>query len=161
MTVTTALVDYQNPTQAKDLVSLLNDYAQDEMGGGEALSEYSQANLAKELAKLPYAFSLIAYVDGAPAGLANCLMGFSTFACKPLVNIHDLAVRSQFRGMGLSQTLLQAVKAEANERGCCKVTLEVLSGNKVAYNAYLKYGFKPYQLDEGTGTAQFLELKLG
>ncbi|MBE1300530.1 MAG: GNAT family N-acetyltransferase [Alteromonadaceae bacterium] len=153
-------VDYNNQAQAKDLVFLLNSYAEDPMGGNEGLSDFTKQNLALTLAKVPYAFSLILYADGQPAGLANCILGFSTFACKPLINIHDLAVHADFRGKGFGKMLLEAVKQEAIKRDCCKVTLEVLSGNEVAYNAYLSFGFKAYQLDDTTGNAHFLELKL-
>jgi len=158
--VTIVAVDYNNETHAQDLVAMLNAYAQDEMGGGEPLTETVQQTLASTLAAVPGAFSFLCYVDDKPAGLANCFMGFSTFKCQPLVNIHDMGVVSQHRGLGLSQRLLQAVEEEAKKRGCCKVTLEVLSGNDVAKNAYTKFGFQGYQLNPETGDAIFLEKKL-
>lgn len=160
MSVTIVEVDFNNQTHARDLVLMLNGYATDPMGGGEALSQDTQSNLAKSLSVLSYAHSFLCYVDDQPAGLANCFLGFSTFACKPLLNIHDLAVDKSFRGKGISQSLLKAVSEKARALGCCKVTLEVLSGNTVARNAYLKFGFKDYQLDENYGHAQFMELKL-
>ena len=43
------LVDYHNPTQAADLMMLLNAYAKDSMGGGEPLSDYVQQNLITQL----------------------------------------------------------------------------------------------------------------
>ena len=153
-------VDFNDSEQGKDLVFLLNGYAQDPMGGGEPLSHYAQQNLAKTLANTAGAFSFIIYVDNKPAGLCNCFTGFSTFACKPLLNIHDLAVLPEYRGMGYGKDLLQAAKQKAEQLGCCKVTLEVLSNNKTAIAAYENFGFKLYQLDEAAGTAQFMELKL-
>lgn len=148
-------VDYNNKTQADDLVTLLNAYANDPMGGGESISDFAQQNLANELSKIPYAFSVICYVDGKAAGFANCFEGFSTFSCQPLVNIHDLGVNSEFRGKQISQKLLDKIEDIAKQKNCCKVTLEVLEGNTVAKNAYLKYGFKPYQLDSENGNAMF------
>jgi GNAT superfamily N-acetyltransferase len=53
---------------------------------------------------------IFALVDGKPVGLAICLEGFSTFSCKPLLNIHDIVVLSEYRGRGLSKKLLS--KAE-------------------------------------------------
>jgi ribosomal protein S18 acetylase RimI-like enzyme len=153
-------VDYTHEQQAGDLVRLLNDYAQDAMGGGSALKTEVQAGLAQALAQLPHAFSFICYVDDKPAGLVNCFTGFSTFKCMPLVNIHDLAVSKDFRGLGLSQKLLNAVEEEAKLRGCCKVTLEVLSANEVAKNAYVKYGFSGYELIPEAGQAMFWEKSL-
>jgi len=151
------IVDYNNPEQGADLVELLNCYASDAMGGGNALSEDINNKLCAELAKVPNAFSIIIYVEDKPAALVNCFQGFSTFKCKPLVNIHDLAVHPEFRGQGLSQKLLQEVENEAIKRGCCKVTLEVLSGNKVARNSYIKFGYNGYELDPEAGKAEFWE----
>lgn len=160
MTVTVKQVDYQNPEQVATLINLLNMYAQDPMGGGEALSDYAKQHLADELKQRDFLFSLVAYVDGKPAGLANCIESFSTFACKPVINIHDMAVNPEFRGKGVSQTLLAAVEQAARDKGAAKVTLEVLTGNTVAINAYKKFGFNGYELDPEMGKAEFWEKKL-
>lgn len=160
MKVELILADYHNPQHAADLITVLRDYANDVMGGGEDLSEFAQANLADALAQQPEAFSVLAYVDGKPAGLANCFGGFSTFACKPLINIHDFAVVTGFRGLQLSQRLLEKVEQIARDRGCCKVTLEVLQGNEVAQNAYRKFGFEGYELPGGQGQALFWQKKI-
>jgi ribosomal protein S18 acetylase RimI-like enzyme len=117
-------------------------------------------NLATALAALPHAFTLLAYVDGKPAGLANCLEGFSTFKCRKLVNIHDIAVLPEFRGLGLGRRLLEQVEVVARERDCCKITLEVLEGNKGAQAAYRKFGFASYELDPALGRAMFWEKPL-
>ncbi len=37
--------------------------------------------------------------------------------------------------------MLQKVREIARQRGCCKITLEVLEGNDVAQAAYRKFGF--------------------
>lgn len=157
MTTEVIVADYSNEQHAADISFLLNSYAKDPMGGGQALPDYVQDNLAFELAKVPNAFSVLCYVDGKPAGLTNCLQGFSTFKCKPLINIHDVVVVSGFRGKQISQHMLQKVEQVANKRGCCKITLEVLEGNTVAKNAYLKFGFAGYALDPEMGNAMFWE----
>ena len=148
-------VDYSDSRQAKDLVSLLSIYAQDPMGGGKALDDYVISHLVRELSKRPYAFSVLCYVDGAPAGLINCFEAFSTFSCKPLVNIHDVIVMKEFRGHNISQSMLTKVEEIAKSKGCCKLTLEVLSKNEAAKSSYLKFGFSDYELDPKMGTAQF------
>jgi ribosomal protein S18 acetylase RimI-like enzyme len=56
--------------------------------------------------------------------------------------------------------MLQKVEQVANKRGCCKITLEVLEGNTVAKNAYLKFGFAGYALDPEMGNAMFWEKAL-
>tara|TARA_Y100001949_G_scaffold69472_1_gene58751 strand:+ start:687 stop:1178 length:492 start_codon:yes stop_codon:yes gene_type:complete len=152
--------EYSNPKHQSEIIALLHAYASDPMGGGEGLSEHAKQHLVAELAKLPHAFTLIAYVDGEPAGLANCFEGYSTFACKPIVNVHDLVVLKSFRGLGLSHRILDKVEELAVAKGCCKVTLEVLSNNEVAKASYQKFGFAGYELDPEAGHALFWEKKL-
>lgn len=160
MTIEIVQVDYQNPQHAKHMIELLDCYATDPMGGGVALSDYTAQNLVPELAKRPDAFSLIAYVDGQPAGLTNCFEGFSTFACQPLVNIHDVVVASEYRRMGISRLMFDQVETIARNRNCCKLTLEVLEGNSIAQRAYERYGFSHYQLDQNHGSALFWQKHL-
>jgi ribosomal protein S18 acetylase RimI-like enzyme len=153
-------LNYQDSEQAQDMLLLLENYALDPMGGATSLNQTVKDNLVFELTKLPHAFSVICYVEGKPAGLVNCFETFSTFKCKPLINIHDLVVSSDYRGLGISQKMLQYVEDIAKEKGCCKVTLEVLEGNQVAKNAYLKFGFAGYELDPKMGKALFWEKAL-
>lgn len=134
---------------------LLNEYALDPMGRGSELSPQVRANLAGELRKRPGAHSILALIDGAPAGLMICFEGFSTFACRPLLNVHDVIVTRAQRGKGLSRLMLQKAEAIARERGCCKLTLEVLEGNATAQAVYRKFGFAGYELDPKMGKAQF------
>lgn len=154
------IADYSNTQDAKVVVELMNQYALDKMGGGEALSESVKVSLVPGLVKVPGAFSVLAFVDGNPAGLINCFMGFSTFKAKPLINIHDVIVLEDFRGLKLSQIMLEKVEVIAKERGCCKLTLEVLQGNKVAQSAYIKFGFGGYALDPEMGSAMFWQKAL-
>ncbi len=157
MTIEIRLANYDDAADGKLVVELLNAYAEDPMGGGEALAEHTQQNLAKSLANIPHAFSVLAFVDGKPAGLINCFEGFSTFKCKPIINIHDVTVLPDFRGQGLSLKMMDKVEDVARKRGACKMTLEVLEGNKVAQGSYLKFGFSGYELDPKMGQAMFWE----
>lgn len=147
--------DYQDPLHAAALVELLDHYAQDPMGGAEPLSADTRRHLVAELARRAHAFSVLAFVNGEAVGLVNCFEGFSTFACQPLVNVHDVAVRQDMRGRGLSRLMLEKVEAIARERGCCKLTLEVLEGNAPAQAAYRKLGYGAYELDPTLGKALF------
>jgi len=160
MDIVVEQADYASKKHQIEIPALLEAYAKDPMGGGKALEDHAKQHLVEELSKRSYAFSVIAYVNGEPAGLANCFEAFSTFACRPLVNIHDIAVLARHRGMGISQRLLEKVEEIAMDRGCCKLTLEVLENNRIAKNAYRKFGFNPYELDPKAGAAQFLEKKL-
>jgi ribosomal protein S18 acetylase RimI-like enzyme len=155
--------DYANSMHASALVSLLDAYARDPMGGGEPLSEFARANLVPALAARPQAFSVLAFGETAggggelPVGLVNCIEGFSTFACRPLVNVHDVAVLSPYRGQRVAEKMLALVEEIARERGACKLTLEVLQGNAGAIKLYHRVGFANYQLDPVMGQAQFLQ----
>ena len=161
MTTEIRIVDYSNSSDAADMMMLLDHYAQDPMGGNEPLPQRVRETLIDELQKRSFVASAVAYVDGKPAALVNYVEGFSTFAAKPLINVHDLVVHSDFRGQGLSHRLLEFVECEAAARGCCKVTLEVLAENVIAKKSYEKFGFKPYQLTEAGGPAQFWQKKIG
>jgi len=149
-----------NPTHSNALVTLLNAYALDPMGGGEELSDFTKENLASEIQKRTDTTVILAFDDDKPAGLINCIEGFSTFMSKPLMNIHDVYVGVDYRGKGLARQLLQAAEDLAIEKQCCKVTLEVLEGNKPAQSAYLKFGFAGYELDPTMGKAMFWQKKL-
>lgn len=146
---------YSNPIHAEAICHVLNGYAEDPMGGGHSLPAEVLAHLPEELAKRAHAFSVLAFVNGEPAGLINCFEGFSTFACRLLVNVHDVAVMPAFRGLGLSQKMLQKVEDIARQRGCCKITLEVLEGNAVAQASYAKFGFSAGMFDPAHGRMLF------
>jgi GNAT superfamily N-acetyltransferase len=150
-------VDFAAPQDCAALCSLLNHYAQDPMGGGQAIAPQALARLCGELAARPFAFSFIAWRGDEPVGLINCFEGFSTFKAQPLINIHDVVVVANQRGLGIAQALMAAVETEARARGACKLTLEVLSGNAVALQSYERFGFAPYQLDPQAGHAMFLQ----
>lgn len=149
--------DYADPLHGQAVLALLDAYARDPAGGGEPLSDFARAHLVAELAARPAVFSVLAFDGDVPVGLANCIEGFSTFACLPLVNVHDLAVLASHRGRGVGQALLAQVEQLARRRGACKLTLEVLSGNRQAMGLYERCGFAPYVLDVAMGQAQFLQ----
>ena len=160
MNIEIVKADYHNKSQGEDLLRLLNAYALDPMGGGEPLSEFVQQNLLKTLVQQANVFTLLCYVNNQAAGFINCVDGFSTFNCKPLLNIHDVAVLPEYRGLDLSGKMLNVVEEIAREKGCCKITLEVLEGNKIAQNAYNKAGYAGYELDPIMGRAMFWQKKL-
>ena len=159
-TVHVCRADYTNAVHAQALIGQLDAYARDPMGGGEPLSAFALANLIPALAERSQAFSVLAFTgpDEAQAvGLVNCFEGFSTFACRPLVNVHDVVVLAAYRGQRIAEKMLTLVQTLALERGACKLTLEVLAGNAGAIKLYQRVGFANYQLDPATGQAQFLQ----
>ena len=149
--------DYRDPAHAEALVFLLDAYARDPAGGGQPLSEFARTHLVAELAARPQAFSVLAFDGTQPVGLVNCIEGFSTFACRPLANVHDVVVLASHRGRRVGEQLLALVEAIARERGACNLTREVLQGNSPAIKLYERIGFAGYQLDPSLGQAQFLQ----
>jgi ribosomal protein S18 acetylase RimI-like enzyme len=152
--------DYALAEHADALVMLLDAYARDIAGGAEPLSEFVKSNLVRELASRPQVYSILAFDGDAPVGLVNCIEGFSTFACKPLVNVHDVAVLASHRGQGIAAQMLALAEKIAQQRGAVKMTLEVLTGNRPAIALYERLGFEGYQLDPSMGTATFMHKKL-
>jgi len=152
--------DYFDPEHSSAIGALLNAYASGPMGGARPLSEAVQATVAGELGKLPHAATFLCYADDIAVGLINCFESFSTFKAKKLINIHDVFVAIDYRGLGISRRLIAAVEALAIDRDCCKLTLEVLEGNTIAKKAYSNMGFNSYELDVATGNALFWEKSL-
>jgi GNAT superfamily N-acetyltransferase len=159
MIETTEIIDADlaDARHARAVVQLLNAYACDPMGGGKPLAESVKANLVAELRRRSGVRVVLAFAGDEPAGLAICMEGFSTFACKPLLNIHDFVVAEKYRGRGLSKALMDRVEQLAKEIGCCKLTLEVLEGNTVAQALYRSRGFAGYDLDPKMGKAMLLQ----
>lgn len=153
-------IELGDESHRRALLALLDHYARDPMGGGSPLTEQAQRLLIPGLRTRSDYVGFLAFVERDAVGLINCFEGFSTFAAKPLLNIHDLVVHESARGRGVGQRLLAAAEAEAVQRGCCKLTLEVLSKNSAALSSYTRAGFAGYQLDPNAGHALFLEKKL-
>ena len=107
------------------LLFLMDLYARDPMEGGQALADDVMREMVPALRKHPAHFVWLAFRDSAPAGFTICFLGFSTFNARPLLNVHDISVRAEFRGLGVGKMLLAAVESKARELGCCKITLEV------------------------------------
>lgn len=152
--------DLDNPEHASAVLTVLNTYASDPMGGAEPLSPYTQKNLIASLKKRSNIYTILAFDNQDPIGIALCFEGFSTFACKPLLNIHDFAVVPGYRGQGVGKQLLARVKQLARNLGCCKITLEVLEGNEAGKSLYASQGFAPYTLGPQNGQAVFMQCPL-
>lgn len=155
------IADMNDPRDATDLVALLDSYARDLMGGGVPLQDDVRARLPGDLAARPGCVVLLARVEGEAAGAAVSFEGYSTFEAAPLLNLHDFVVSPAFRGRGVAKAMLARLEAEARSRGCCKITLEVLSNNQRARGIYAAAGFGAYELDPKAGQALFFQKKLG
>lgn len=152
--------DLARPAYRAAFIDLLEHYARDPMGGGSGLSAEARAHLVERLAARVDFVSWLAFDGTRAVGLLNAFEGFSTFAARPLLNIHDIVVHRDWRGRGIGRALLAAAEESARARNCCKLTLEVLSGNTTARAVYAACGYAPYALDPRMGDALFLERKL-
>jgi ribosomal protein S18 acetylase RimI-like enzyme len=148
---------YADVGHARAIFELLDLYARDPMGGSKALPDSTRRDLVPELRRRPWVVTLLALIGEQPVGLLIAMEGFSTFAAKPLMNIHDVAVHPDYRSRGIGSALFREVEKVSIKRDCCKLTLEVLEGNERAKGLYRRLGFEPYQLDPATGAAQFWE----
>lgn len=160
MSTTVTIADYSSARHATEVVEMLNAYALDPMGGATPLSDYVREHLVNQLKQTPGAFSVLCHIDDQAVGLVNCFQGFSTFKAKPLINIHDVVVLESYRGRGLTRLMLNEVERVARKRGCCKLTMEVLTGNTPAQQAYTAFGFGNFELDPEKGSAMFWEKEL-
>lgn len=142
MAPTIVLADLHNSRHQQEIVDLLDMYCRDEFGDCRPLSAHARENLIPGLIKHGGARVFLAYEGETPLGVAICMLGFSSFRGKPLINIHDIAVDPAARGKGIGRRLLDAVNQEAKKIGCCKVTLEVRSDNVRAMSLYRSVGFK-------------------
>jgi ribosomal protein S18 acetylase RimI-like enzyme len=113
------------------------------------------------LRRHPATLVFLAYEGETPIGIATCFIGFSTFAAKPLINIHDLAVLPEHRGRGVGLVLLTAVERAGCERGCAKLTLEVNVNNLRAKRLYEAFGFRQAGVDTPAGGQLFFFKPLG
>jgi ribosomal protein S18 acetylase RimI-like enzyme len=125
------------------VVELLDLYSRDRMGAGAPLLEATTRDLLAGLQACPTSVLFLAYADELPVGLAVCFSGFSTFAARPLLNIHDLIVRPAQRRSGVATQLLAHIEHYARESGYCKITLEVRRDNSAAQALYRKRGIAP------------------
>ena len=148
------------PEHREAVLAMVDAYSMDAMGGAKPLDPGVRPRLIPGLQRHPTTLIFLAFEGEQPVGVAVCFIGFSTFAAKPLINIHDCMVLPAFRGKGVGRRLLDAVEAKARELGCCKLTLEVMDNNDRALRAYEAAGFVRYALQENAGTAIFLSKPL-
>ncbi len=136
--------DLDNDKDAAAVLEIIDAYARGPGGQNAPLDDAARANLAKGLSEHPMVTVLLAVTDDRGVGVAVCVRSFSTFAGKPSVNIHDLAVMPEHRNQGIGRALLERVEQDARDSGCCKVTLEVHDSNSGAKRLYRDAGFGPW-----------------
>jgi ribosomal protein S18 acetylase RimI-like enzyme len=142
------------------VLAMVDAYSRDAMGNGKPLDQDVRTRLIPGLRRHPTTLIFLAFDGVQPIGAAVCFIGFSSFAAKPIINIHDFVVLPASRGKGIGRRLLEAVEAKARELGCCKLTLEVMDKNHQAIRMYQAAGFERYSLQEEAGAAIFMSKPL-
>lgn len=123
------------------LVSLMNEYITDNMGGGEPYTDEQKAMLVEGLRNHPSKLVMLAKAGDEYVGLINSFINFATFTVRPFLNIHDVIVTEAWRNKSVGRRMVQAVIDRAAEMGCSKVTLEVREDNHNAKYLYGSLGF--------------------
>jgi len=152
--------DLTRQDHQKAVIDLIDAYAKDPMGNGDPLPGDVKSALIPGLKEHPTTLIFLGMINGEAVGIAVCFIGFSTFAARPLINVHDLAVLPGFRGSGVGRQLLAGVERKARDLGCCKVTLEVLENNHRALKLYAAAGFARATYTVEAGGALFFAKKL-
>jgi GNAT superfamily N-acetyltransferase len=153
--VTVTEADLARTDHAGAVLDLLNAYSMEPMADSKPLAERTRRKLIPALQRHPTTLIFLAWQEAEPVGLAICFLGFSTFAARPLINIHDFFVSPAFRGTGVARLLLATVENRAREMGCCKLTLEVLENNQRAMSVYAAAGFAQATYTPEAGGALF------
>jgi ribosomal protein S18 acetylase RimI-like enzyme len=130
-----------DPAHAAAFLELMDAYARDPMEGGAPLPERARRELVPALSAHPAHYVFLAYDGPRAIGFSVCILGFSTFEARPLMNIHDIGVLKECRGRGVGRSLLERIELRARELNCCKLTLEVRLDNRPARGLYTKFGF--------------------
>jgi len=151
--VTIRRADLDRPEDERAIVAMTAAYARDPFGGDAPLDAAVLEGLVPALRLHPTTLVWLAWRGERAIGIATCFLGFSTFAARPVINIHDLCVVEGERGRGIATALLRAVESSARERGCAKVTLEVQEHNARARRLYEAFGFTQAVYARGNGGA--------
>lgn len=138
------LADLTNPMQVEALTDIIDSYARGPGGQNAPISPLAREKMVEGLLAYGDTEVHMAFIEQKPVGIAVCKWGFSTFAGKPYINIHDLAVLPDYRGRGIGRALMQEVEKRAREKDCCKVSLEVHNSNEGAKKLYASEGFGPW-----------------
>jgi ribosomal protein S18 acetylase RimI-like enzyme len=144
LTIVDASLD--NPAHAGAFLEMIEAYARDPMEGGRPLPERVRSRLVPALRAHPAHYVLLAYDGDRAVGFSVCILGFSTFEARPLMNIHDIGVLSEYRGRGVGRQLMDRIEDLARKLNCCKLTLEVRRDNLPARGLYRKIGFDQVQV---------------
>ena len=124
------------------ILSFIKALADYEKRGHQVTAD--EARLRETLfGKYAYAETLIADLNGEPAGFALFFHTYSTFLARPAIYLEDLFVKPDLRGRGIGKTLLARLAQLSEERGCGRLEWSVLNWNQPAIDFYRSLGAEP------------------
>lgn len=126
------------PTDVPLILKLVRELAEYEREPDAVVA--TEAMLHDALFERRFAESVIAEVDGEPAGFALFFHNFSTWTGRPGLYLEDLYVTPQARGAGVGTTLLRHLAGIALDRGCARFEWAVLDWNTPAIDFYAAMG---------------------
>jgi len=81
------------------VLAMVDAYSRDTMGSAKPLDPGVRLRMIPGLQRHPTTLIFLAFEGEQPVGVAVCFIGFSTFAAKPLINIHDcMVLRISWKG---------------------------------------------------------------
>lgn len=132
--------DLGDPVDGRNLVALIDAYAQEPIGQDRPLDPEIRDRLIHDLHEHPAARADVALVNDEPVGYAITMLSYSTFRGARVLNLHDISVLPDYRGRGVGKAMLDHLDEVAHSLGCCKMTLEVREDNP-AQRLYAREGF--------------------
>ena len=139
--------DLADETQVARLFEILDAYARGPGGQNAPLSDRARENLGPGLREHPMSFALFGRLGGEIVGAAVRVWGFSTFAGRPSLNLHDFSELPEAQGRCVGTAILEALEAlealerRGRDRDAAKLTLEVVGTNEGARRLYERFGF--------------------
>ena len=95
------------------VLAMVDAYSRDAMGNGKPLDQDVRTRLIPGLRRHPTTLIFLAFDGVQPIGAAVCFIGFSSFAAKPIINIHDFVVLPTSRGKGIGRRLLEGGRSQS------------------------------------------------
>ena len=96
-------IDLGNEGHCQQLLQLLNLYMEDIMGNNKPMPVDLGPRIIAGLKNHSSYIGFFVKYKSEFVALANCNYLFSTFAAKPLINIHDFIVNPAFRQKGIGK----------------------------------------------------------
>jgi ribosomal protein S18 acetylase RimI-like enzyme len=100
-----------------------------------------------------YRFCVVAR-DREVLAVAALHRAYSSWHGRPYGTIEDVYVSEEARRGGLASRLLEFIRQEAERRGYCRLSLDVLDGNQAAQSCYQRFGmadagYRVYEMELG------------